>query len=161
MSRRDLIRMSTEEAVAFLESERVLICATNGPDGWPHLMPLWYVLREAAGDAALPCELWGWTYAASQKVRNVERDPHVTIAVETGEQYQELRGVMLKTRAERHHELDVVRGVGEQLFQRYSGAAVGDDFKQVVEAQAAKRVALRFVAESLATWDHRKLGGVY
>ena len=62
---------------------------------------------------------------------------------------------------ELHRERGVVRGVGEELFVRYSGAAVGDDFKQVVEAQAAKRVALRFVAESLATWDHRKLAGVY
>jgi anthranilate/para-aminobenzoate synthase component II len=31
----------------------------------------------------------------------------------------------------------------------------------VFERQAAKRVALQFKPESIATWDHSKLGGVY
>ncbi|MEA2269921.1 MAG: hypothetical protein QOC64_2531, partial [Solirubrobacteraceae bacterium] len=45
MSRRDEIRMSDEEALALLDEERTVICATNGRTGWPHLMPLWYVMR--------------------------------------------------------------------------------------------------------------------
>ena len=57
MSRRDQIRMTDEEVAAFLDEQRTVICATNGHDGWPHLMPLWYVVRDG--------ELWAWTYAAS------------------------------------------------------------------------------------------------
>jgi hypothetical protein len=30
-----------------------------------------------------------------------------------------------------------------------------------VSRQAAKRVGLQFVERGRATWDHRKLGGVY
>src|SRR6058998_3749454 len=88
MSRRDQIKMTDEEALAFLDEQRVVVCATNGRDGFPHLMPLWYVIRDG--------ELWSWTYAKSQKVRNLERDGRATLQVETGEEYQELRGVMLK-----------------------------------------------------------------
>ena len=72
VSRREQIQMSQEEAGAFLAEERTVICATNGKDGFPHLMPLWFVVRDD--------ELWAWTFAKSQKVRNLERDPRATLA---------------------------------------------------------------------------------
>jgi len=146
--------MSPEEVDAFLDHERVVICATNGRDGWPHLMPLWYLMRGG--------EIWSWTYAKSQKVRNIERDPRATLQVEDGEQYHELRGVMIEARTVIHRETDAVAEFGAQLFQRYGGdAGGGPEFKQAIRAQAAKRVALQFVPERVASWDHSKLGGAY
>jgi hypothetical protein len=155
VSRREQIQMGDEEVADFLEEHRVAICATNSSDGWPHLMPLWYLLRDG--------ELWSWTYAKSQKVRNIERDDRVTLEVETGHEYQDLRGVMIRARCILHRELEIVAGVGEELAVRYGGddAAVGPEAREVFERQAAKRVALHFVPESIASWDHRKLGGVY
>ncbi len=160
MSRRDQIRMSDAELGAFLDEQRTVVVATNGRDGWPHLMPLWYVVRSG--------ELWSWTYAKSQKVRNLERDPRVTLQVEAGEQYQELRGVMVKARAELHHDLETVAAFGAELFARYApgpggpGGPVAPEVLEMVRAQAPKRVAIRFAAaEPPVTWDHGKLGGVY
>ena len=114
MSRRAAIAMSDAEVTAFLEQERVVTCATLGRDGWPHLMPLWYVVRDG--------EVWAWTYAKSQKVRNLERDARCTLQIEAGDSYLELRGVMLKCAAAIHRELEVVRGVGQELAVRYGGA---------------------------------------
>jgi general stress protein 26 len=145
--------MSDEEVASFLAHQRVMTCATNGARGWPHLMPLWYVVR--AG------ELWAWTYTKSQKVRNLERDDRATLQIEAGEQYQELRGVMLQTRAVIHRELDVVAGTGKEILERYGDGVAGEEAIAVVRGQAAKRVALQFVSERATSWDHRKLGGVY
>ncbi|MGZ4184305.1 MAG: pyridoxamine 5'-phosphate oxidase family protein [Solirubrobacteraceae bacterium] len=145
--------MTDEEVTSFLEEQRVVICATNGPRGWPHLMPLWYVVR--GGD------LWAWTYAKSQKIRNLERDPRATLQVETGEEYQELRGVMIESDAEIHRDTELIVEFGAELMQRYGAAATGPEFMEAVRAQAAKRVALQFTTRQVATWDHRKLGGVY
>ncbi len=155
MSRREQIQMDEGEVAAFLAEQRVVICATNGPDGWAHLVPLWYLVR--AG------ELWAWTYAKSQKVRNLERDDRATLQVESGHDYHELRGVMIRARCRLHRDLDTVAGVGGDLAARYGGedAAVGPEARAVFERQAAKRVALQFVAEVTASWDHRKLGGAY
>jgi hypothetical protein len=153
MSRRDQIQMTSDEVDEFLASERVVVCATNGRRGWPHIMPLWYVIRDG--------ELWGWTYAKSQKIRNLERDPRATIQIEAGEQYNELRGVMIETRPIIHRDLDTVTEVGADIFRRYGTASLGPEFLEIVRAQATKRVALQFVPERLASWDHRKLGGVY
>ncbi len=72
----------------------VVQCATVGPNGMPHMVPLWFV--------ANGLELSGWTYAKSQKTKNLERDPRATLGIEDGVQYQELRGVMF--------ECDVDRG---------------------------------------------------
>jgi hypothetical protein len=166
VSRREQIRMSEAEAAAFLADERTLTCATAGPRGWPHLMPLWYVLREAPAGEPGP-RLWAWTYAVSQKVRNLERDPRATLQVEAGEQYHELRGVMLECDVRVHRELDTVKAAGREIFARYASprgappAELAAEAREMVDRQAAKRVALEFVELRRASWDHRKLGGVY
>ncbi len=153
MSRREQIAMTPEEVASFLDQQRVVICATNGPRGWPHLMPLWYVVRDR--------DIWAWTYAKSQKVRNLERDTHATVQVEDGEQYHELHGVMIEAQTVIHRDTELVAEFGAELFQRYGSETTGPEFLEVVRAQAAKRVALQFVAQRTASWDHRKLGGVY
>ena len=167
MSRRGQIVMSAEEAAAFLAEERTVTCATHGPRGWPHLMPLWYVLRDPASEQPGP-RLWAWTYAASQKVRNLERDPRATLQVEAGEQYQELRGVMIECEVAIHRELDVVSALGREIFARYAAprgappvAEPAPEVAEMVDRQAGKRVALEFRELRRASWDHRKLGGVY
>lgn len=167
MSRREQIRMGEAEAAAFLAQERTVTCATHGPRGWPHLMPLWYVLRDAPAGAPGP-RLWSWTYGSSQKVRNVERDGRATLQVEAGELYQELRGVMLECDVIVHRDLETVKALGHEIFARYAvprGAPPASDLpeqvSEMVDRQAAKRVALEFVERRRASWDHRKLAGVY
>ena len=149
--------MSEPEALAFLDEERVMTCATFGPRGWPHLMPLWYVVRDS--------RLWAWTYGRSQKTLNLLRDPRATLQVEAGgDQYHELRGVMLETEVVLHRDVEDVTALGLEIFRRYSGTADGElpaEVDAMVRQQATKRVGLEFVERRRATWDHRKLGDVY
>jgi hypothetical protein len=174
--------MSEAEVASFLSEERTVVCATMGPRGWPHLMPLWYVLRDPLGgvlrkpaetgqapESQTPgFEIWAWTYAASQKTRNLERDPRATLQVEAGEEYQELRGVMLEVEAVIHRDLDTVAALGQEIFSRYASPRGAAPIKELpaevgamVDRQATKRVAFQFVEKRRASWDHRKLGGVY
>jgi pyridoxamine 5'-phosphate oxidase-like protein len=159
--------MSRAEVAAFLGEERTVTCATAGPRGWPHLMPLWYVLRDAPAGEEGP-RVWAWTYGRSQKVRNLERDPRATLQVEAGEEYAQLRGVMLECDVVIHRELDTVAPLGSAILLRNSvardeepPAEMPSDARAAVDAQAAKRVALEFVERCRASWDHRKLGGGY
>jgi PPOX class probable F420-dependent enzyme len=151
VSRRDLIKMSPEEADAFLAEQLTVTCATNGRHGFPHLMPLWYVLRDG--------RIWAWTYAKSQKVRNLERDPRATLQVEAGTSYEELRGVMLRCDVTIHRDVDVIVDFAMELVERYSGGA--EEAREAFRKQAPKRVALEFAERDRVTWDHRKLGGTY
>jgi PPOX class probable F420-dependent enzyme len=152
MSRRDQITMTQDELSAFLDEQGTLICATNGARGWPHLMPLWFVVRDG--------EIWAWTYAKSQKVRNLERDPRATLQIETGQEYGELRGVMFEAEVELQRDPEAVAALGAELLGRY-GDGSPLEVNDVIRAQASKRVALRFTIRRTATWDHRKLAGTY
>jgi PPOX class probable F420-dependent enzyme len=149
VSRREQIKMTSDEVAAFLDEERTVICASNGKDGFPHLMPLWFVVRED--------DLWSWTFAKSQKVRNLERDPRATLQVEAGSAYAELRGVMLRADVTIHRDTEEVAAFGLELFARYDGELT-DEVRAMVAKQAPKRVLLQFAERSRATWDHRKLG---
>jgi PPOX class probable F420-dependent enzyme len=153
VKRRDQIRMSAEEQRAFLAEGETLTCATMGPGGRPHLVPLWYV---PAGETLLT-----WTYAASQKARNLQREPRATVLVESGSQYQELRGVSMECDVELVREPDQVAAIGLALTARHGGGEPGEQAREQVRRQAAKRVGLRFTPTRVASWDHRKLGGVY
>jgi PPOX class probable F420-dependent enzyme len=166
VSRRDEIKLSPAEQLELLEGERVVVVASFGPRGWPHLMPLWYTLREPGAEpppGAPPKEIWIWTYAKSQKVRNLHRDPRATLLVETGVEYTELHGVQIEAEATIHRDFDTVLRFAKELTVRYAEGieTVEGDAAAALEAQAPKRVAISFEARRVATWDHRKLGGTY
>jgi PPOX class probable F420-dependent enzyme len=155
MSRRDQIKLTADEQLELLESERVVQVATIGPRGWPHVMPLWFVPRDG--------EIWVWTYAKSQKVKNLERDPRATLLVETGVEYQELRGIQIEAEAELIRDTERVLDFAKELTVRYTDGidSIEGDAAAALEAQAPKRVAIHFHPRRTASWDHRKLGGKY
>ena len=144
--------MSGQELDAFLDEQRIVSCATTGPKGRPHLVPLWYV--------ADGTHLRGWTYAKSQKTKNLERDPRATLQVEDGVRYDQLRGVMLECDVDIERDPERVAEYGIALFERYA-AGDPDDISEMVAQQAAKRIGLSFRPTRIVTWDHRKLGGAY
>jgi PPOX class probable F420-dependent enzyme len=150
-SRRDQITMSDEELRAFLAEKKVVTCATIGPNGRPHLMPLWYAVDDLT--------LRGWTYAKSQKAKNLERDPRATLQVEAGEAYHELRGVMMECDVAIERDADRVVNFGLALFQRFG--ATGEEVENMIRAQAPKRIGMTFTPTRIVSWDHRKLGGTY
>jgi PPOX class probable F420-dependent enzyme len=143
--------MSDGEVRDFLAEKMVMQCATNGPRGLPHLVALWFL----PGDRPR-----SWTYAKSQKARNLERDPRATLGVEDGVQYQELRGVMLECDVLVERDPEKVEQVGLELFERYAGE-LNEDIRAMVAKQAQKRIGLTFVPTRTVSWDHRKLHGAY
>jgi PPOX class probable F420-dependent enzyme len=149
MSSRDRIKMTEAERLGFLGEELTVVVSSFGPRGWPHSMPMWFVLREG--------EIWMWTYGTSQKVRNLERDPRATLLVETGETYDQLRGVMIEAEAELIRGYDDVLALGGELGARYAPGAEGPEVDAALAAQASKRVAIRFHPRRTVSWDHRKL----
>ncbi len=152
MNRRDLIRMSDEEIRAFLREQRILQVATINHDGWPHLVAMWYVL--------INDQIVFWTYAKSQKAVNLRRDARITCLVETGERYEELRGVQIKGRASISNDRETVQRIGTTIWERYAGP-LDDSTRQMVIAQAPKRVLVFVEPVEIVSWDHRKLESGY
>jgi general stress protein 26 len=152
-SRRSQIEMTGDEVRAFLGEQMVMQCATVGHRGLPHMVPLWYVAEDI--------DLVGWTYAKSQKARNLERDPRATVGLEDGVQYHELRGVMLECDVQIERQAERVEGYGLRLFERHAGGELTPEIRESVAKQARKRIGMRFLPTRVVSWDHRKLGGVH
>ena len=154
MSRRDQIQLTPEEQAELLDSERVVIVSSIGPRGWPHSMPMWFVVRDG--------DIWCWTYAKSQKIKNLERNSRATLLIEVGHEYQELRGIQIEAEAELIRDTDRVLDFAMELTARYAGVdELPPGSEEALAAQAPKRVAIHFKPVRTATWDHRKLGGTY
>ena len=81
--------------------------------------------------------------------------------METGLDYAELRGVMLRCDVEIHRDVDVVDRLRDGARRRATRAGAEGDAREAFAKQAPKRVALEFVERDRVTWDHRKLGGTY
>jgi PPOX class probable F420-dependent enzyme len=143
--------MSDDELRAFVAEQMIVSVATVGPRGRPHLVPLWYSPEGLV--------LRSWTYAKSQKAKNLERDPHATLQIEDGVLYHELRGAMLECDVDLEHDPAEVEKFGLALFERY--AELNPDVEAMVRAQAQKRVGLTFRPTRVVSWNHRRLGGTY
>jgi PPOX class probable F420-dependent enzyme len=143
--------MSDDELREFVAEQMIMGVATTGPHGRPHLVPLWY-----SPDGLV---LRSWTYAKSQKAKNLERDPRATLQIDDGVLYHELRGAMLECDVELERDPPAVEKYGLALFDRY--AELNPDVEAMVRQQAQKRVGLTFRATRIVSWDHTKLGGAY
>jgi PPOX class probable F420-dependent enzyme len=158
MSRRDQITMTDAEVRHFIESKKTITIVSMGPGGFPHPMPMWFA-RDPDGSIRMA------TYRTSQKIKNIQRDPRVSLLAESGTEYAELKGVVIYGHAELVD--DFALAVDTLLRAGGRGAGLPADpvaAKQIQEAMrknAEKRFVIRVKPERVISWDHAKLGGTY
>jgi PPOX class probable F420-dependent enzyme len=146
---RDAIKLDPQEAADFLAGSRTLILGSNGRDGYPHLVAMWYAVKDG--------DIYMTTYGKAQKAVNIRRDSRVTALVEGGTAYNQLKGLMIRGRAEVVDDpaltLEVLRMVGSKM----SGASVTPEQSRALNTQATKRSVIRVRPEKFASWDHSKM----
>jgi PPOX class probable F420-dependent enzyme len=152
MSRRDKIRLTDDEIRKFVAESKTVILCSNGPGGFPHPMPMWFNVGD---DLTFRIT----TYAKSQKVRNLERDPCVSLLVESGEAYEELKGVLFYGRAELVRDIDSI--IDTLIDANRLGDRTNPQVREQMRSNASKRVLIQIKPERIVSWDHAKLGGVY
>lgn len=158
-SRRSQIQMTEAEVEEFLRLPgQTMNVATIARDGRPHLVAMWY--------GFLDDKPAFWTFAKAQKVVNLRRDPRITCLVETGDKYNELRGVELVGTALLFDDDDTRLRLGRSLGARYpmgladtTVATEGSD--RIITKTAAKRIVVAIAVEKVVSWDHTKLAGRY
>ena len=149
MKQRDRVAMTEQEANELLASQRKVQLATNGHDGFPHLVTMYYVL--------LGGHITFWTYRTSQKALNLERDPRISCLVEVGEAYFDLKGVLVQGTARRIDDPAAVIEIGRRISAVFSEPLAGDAATGYVEQAARKRFGYAVEPTRTITWDHAKL----
>ena len=151
-NKRASITMSDAELEAYLEDQTILNIATIGPTGHPHLVAMWYVVMDG--------KVTFWTFGKSQKIINLRRDPKITGLIESGDSYDQLKGVELVGTGRIIEDYDAVLAIGKAVGVKYNGeAAISDVAMPFLEAQASKRLGIQIDVERVVSWDHTKLSG--
>jgi PPOX class probable F420-dependent enzyme len=145
--------MSSDEVRAFLDSTYTAALSSISRDGIPHTVAMWFL----AGDGVIRM----WTYAKSQKARNLKRDPACSFMIEHGEAYNELRGVQVRGHARVLTDFDEIADIGKRLYERYTGPKTGMPLEgpvlDEVLRQAGKRIGIALPMTDVSSWDHSKL----
>jgi PPOX class probable F420-dependent enzyme len=142
------VAMTDDEVAQFLDLRLTMSLATNGRDGWPHVVAMWYGFIDGA--------VGFLTFRNAQKYRNIQRDPRVSCLVEDGDTYADLRGVLLRGRAVVVDDDEQRMSWATSVTERYQGPLDRAGIESV-RASIAKRVVLRVDVDNVASWDHRKL----
>jgi len=135
-SRRAAIAMTPSEVEHFLETSKKLHLATAGRDGYPHLVPMHFAVIEG--------KIHLLTYGRSQKVLNLRRHPKMTVMLEDGDSYFQLRGVAIQGEAEIiENDMDLANQVaaGIHLKEHPEDAPARDE--SVMQQRRTKRVVVR------------------
>ena len=156
---RDRVKMSDTEVAELLAAGRKVQLATINPDGYPHLVTMYYTLVD--GKIAF------WTYRTSQKALNLARDPRISCLVETGEAYFDLRGVQIQGTVETITDPDAVYKIGLRIGDVMGNALAGagasatedtdDAVNEYVASAARKRYGYLVTPVKVISWDHTKL----
>ena len=88
MKRRNDIAMTASERAAYLHETRSMALSTMGKDGYPHIVAMSYMVEDGL--------IYMTSFRKAQKVVNIRRNPKVAVLVESGKQYAELKGVMIR-----------------------------------------------------------------
>lgn len=136
--------MSPDERDAYLGEERVLRLATIDEDGWPAVVPVWFVWHEGA--------FWVWNLTRAKRTARLEAGTRAAFVVDSGVEYVELRGVSGRLEyafvADEDVPLDVRRG--------FSVKYLGTDHPL---EPADHHQWIRMVPTGPASWDFRKQYG--
>ncbi|MER6473008.1 pyridoxamine 5'-phosphate oxidase family protein [Streptomyces collinus] len=145
------IMMTPGELDEFLTTQRTCRVATVSADGAPHVSALWF-----AWDGT---SLWLYSVVRSRRWAQLTRDRRVAVVVDSGEEYDQLRGVELSGRVEfvgevpRTGELCAELDTAETLFAR-------KNFGLDEMPHDGRHAWARLTPEKIVSWDFRKLGAV-
>ena len=148
-NQRSQIVMDADEIAEFIDQSRTATMATIGPTGTPHLVAMWF--------AVIDGQIWFETKARAQKTVNLRRDHRITVMIEDGLTYDQLRGVSIEGTGEIVEDPDAIWKVGVDVWERYNGPYT-EDVRPLVEVMLHKRVVVRVDPIRTRSWDHRKLG---
>ena len=155
-SRRELIQLTDDEMKAYAAQSKTLIIVSNSKDGFPHPMPMWFYADDELN-------FYCTTFRKSQKVLNFRRDPKATLLIESGEDYAELKSLMVYADTSVIDDLETVTNTLVEINSK-GGQLTADQLARLrdgVAKTAEKRVVLKFTPQRFVSWDHSKLGGRY
>lgn len=137
-------RMTDQEVKAFLDAKPGwIILSTIGPNGYPHSVPLGYF--RLGDNIYLGCR------TGTQKVKNIERNPRVSLVLESGSTMQDIKGVMIQGQATVHTDPETVLRLSREAARR---RGVADD--ALPQAPRPGIAYIKVEPRRIISWDYSR-----
>lgn len=147
------LRLSPDEAWAFLEKGHTGILTSLRRDGWPISLPVWYVALERRIYVSGP--------ARTKKFGRMKRDPRVSFLVETGLEWKKLSAVHLTGRARFVEDRAELERVQKATDAKYAAFRTDRSKMPTATAQHYQQGSTTVCIEpegKLLSWDNARLG---
>lgn len=138
------LSMSDQEVEIFIAEQKTCRLATLSEDGFPHVVPVWYVMIDGG--------LFLSTSGGSKKSRNVSRDPRAALVIDHGDSFDDFKGVTMTGTLEEITDAGLLTRVWEAMAQRYFGSDRHPGFLML--EGIPDRVTYGFNRVSSASWTH-------
>jgi nitroimidazol reductase NimA-like FMN-containing flavoprotein (pyridoxamine 5'-phosphate oxidase superfamily) len=141
------ISLTDEEVDTFLASARTCRLATSSAGG-PHVSPLWFVWVDGAP--------WLYSIVSSQRFKDLQRDPRISLVVDDGHDYDELRGVEVSGLARVVAEVPRIGEESAELARVEASYAVKYQGRQTLRYDGL-HAWVTVEVRKVVSWDFRKL----
>ena len=101
------------------------------------------------------------TFTKSQKVVNLQRDPRIALLLESGDVYEDLKGVSINATAELVTDVAGVHAHHMAVLRRNTPEIPEDTLDKISAGMAPKKTAILVEPQKVMSWDHSRLGGTY
>ncbi|HWP44553.1 MAG TPA: pyridoxamine 5'-phosphate oxidase family protein [Blastocatellia bacterium] len=130
----------------FIEKAELLRLAYLDSNGYPRLVPLWFVVKDG--------QYYFGTDAASAKAKALKRDPRAGWVIDGGEEYK-YKGASMCGRAETVTDPGLRAEIYRELGMKYFGSTDHPKFKEIYgEADDARTAYVRLKPEDGTSWEY-------
>ncbi len=146
------LRMSANKIKEYLDKARTARLATVNLKGKPHVVPVWFYYD---GET-----IFLGTPSSSKKVRNIKENDRVALVADSGESYQDIKGVLIDGKASlvpKEDALRIMNSVIPKFMKKYFGSVEHPMAKQVMERHRREGVLIRITPEKISSWDYSKM----
>ena len=127
----------------FLKIQKILRLSTIDKSNFPHITPVWYMFNDE--------KIYIGTNTKNQKIKNIEKNNHVSFCVDVGVNSPDIYGVMGQGIANIILEIPKVRTIAEKILLKYFKTLENKSAKELLEDTDC---VIEIIPQKYAKWNY-------
>jgi nitroimidazol reductase NimA-like FMN-containing flavoprotein (pyridoxamine 5'-phosphate oxidase superfamily) len=127
----------------FLKTQKILRLSTMDKNDFPHITPVWYMFNDE--------KIYIGTNTKNQKIKNIEKNNHVSFCVDVGVNSPDIYGVMGQGIANIILEIPKVRTIAEKILLKYFKTLENKSAKELLEDT---NCIIEIIPQKYSKWNY-------
>ena len=127
----------------FLKIQKILRLSTIDKSNFPHITPVWYIFNDE--------KIYIGTNTKNQKIKNIEKNNHVSFCIDVGVNSPDIYGVMGQGIANIILEIPKVRTIAEKILLKYFKTLENKSAKELLEDTDC---VIEIIPQKYSKWNY-------